>query len=209
MYPNQPTPPQEPLPTDYLNQIAPETPKKSIFHLGMRQIIAMGIALIIFVTLISIIANAIVGNQKQPLQQLAARLSTTQAVVADAQPNLKSTKLRSLNSNLKLYMTNTNRDIAAPLLTTGVNVAKLDKKVLAAESTTALSSRLEDARLNAVFDRTYAREMTYQLGTLLTLMEKIYNSTKDAELKAFLTSAYDSLQPTQESFATFSSATDD
>jgi hypothetical protein len=209
MYPNQLTPPQEPTPTDYLNQIAPQAPKKSIFHLGMRQIIFIGIGLVVFVSILSIIANSIAGGQKEPLQRLGARLSTTQTVVDGAQSNLKSSKLRSLNSNLKLYMTNTSRDIAAPLLVSGVDVAQLSKSVLAAESTAALSSRLEDARLNAVFDRTYAREMTYQLGTLLTLMEKIYNSTRDAELKVFLASASENLQPTQESFANFSSAADD
>jgi len=204
MYPNDPTPPQSPLPADYLNQIAPQAPKKQLFQFGIRQVLLIGVALIILVSILVVIANAISAGKTDPLKHLSARLTATQIVVTDAQANLKSSKLRSLNSNLKLYMTNTNRDIEKPLLSAGIDIKKPNKAIAATEATTDLTTRLEDARLNAVFDATYAREMTYQLGTLMTLMNQIYKSTSNTELKTFLKSAYDSLQPTQESFAGFS-----
>jgi len=208
MYPNQPPygtpPPQQPLPTDYLNQIAPDSPKKPFFSFGLKQVIIGAVALIVLMLILVGIVNALTGGQKSSLQRLPARLAATEVIATDAQKNLKSSKLRSLNSNLKLYMTNTNRDIATPLLGAGVNTAKLSDSIIALESTTELSARLEDARLNGVFDRTYAREMTYQLGTLMTLMTEIYNSTRNTELKTFLKTSYDSLKPTQESFANFS-----
>lgn len=219
MYPNQPpqapTPPQSPLPTpgtppsgtpmpvDYLNQIAPQAPKKSIFTLGIKQMIIIGAALIILVIILAVVVNTIVSNGRTPLEHLTARLTATQSIANGAQVNLKSSQLRSLNSNLKLYLTNTNRDIIAPLLSAGVNTAKIDKNILNAESTTALSARLEDARLNAVYDRTYAREMTFQLSETMTLMNQIYGSTSNNKLKVFLKSAYDNLKPTEESFANF------
>jgi hypothetical protein len=219
MYPNQPpqqppqapTPPSypmqpstgTPLPTDYLNQIAPQAPKKALFSFGIRQIALIGAALVVLVIILSIVTNALVGSNKTPLEHLAARITTTQTVVNNAQGNLKSSELRSLNSNLKLYMTNTTRDMAAPLLSAGVNTTKISAGVTAAESTTALSARLEDARLNAVFDRTYAREMAYQLGTMLTLISQDYKATSNMKLQTFLKSAYDNLKPTQESFANF------
>jgi hypothetical protein len=145
-------------------------------------------------------------SKKEPLERLSVRLTATEKIAVEAQGNLKSSKLRSVNSNLKLYLTNTNRDIGAPLLAAGVTVAKLDKKVIVAESTTALEGRLVDAKLNGVFDRTYAREMTFQLGTILTLLSETYNATSNPTLKAFLKSAYDNLKPTQESFANFSTS---
>jgi len=211
MYPNQQTPfppSQAPLPSDYLNQIAPQGPKKTGFTFGLKQIIIIGAALVILMIIISVVVGGVASSGKEPLERLAARYAATEAVAVASQPNLKSSKLRSVNSTLKLNMTNTNRDIAAPLLAVGVNTAKLSKSVIASEDTTELSARLEDARLNAVFDRTYAREMAYQLGTLLTLLEQIYSSTSDAELQTFLKTSYDNLKPTQESFANFSSATD-
>ena len=195
-----------PLPSDYLNQIAPQAPKKPAFSFGLKQIIIIGIALIVLVCALALIVGAVAGGQKDPLQRLSARLTATETIATDAQTNLKSSKLRSLNSNLKLYLTNTNRDIAEPLLKSGVDIKKLNKSIVAKESTKALSGRLEDARLNAVFDRTYAREMAYELGITMTLMSEIYNSTGSASLKTFLKSAYDSLKPTQESFANFNAA---
>jgi predicted outer membrane protein len=225
MYPNQPPQgppqyppqPQAPIPTpgptpvpgqpyapvDYLNQIAPQGPKKPLFTFGIKQLVMIGGALVVLVIILAAIVGSITGGKKDPLEHLSARLTATQAVVSAAQPNLKSSELRSLNSNLNLYMTNTNRDITAPLTSAGINVKKLSKSIVTSESTTALSARLEDARLNAVYDRTYAREMTYQLGTLMTLMNQIYKSTSNAQLKTFLESAYTNLKPTQESFANF------
>jgi len=215
MYPNQPpqTPfpqapppqqqPEQQVPVDYLNQIAPQAPKKSMFSFGIKQVVIGAVGLVVLMLILVGIVNTFAGGKKEALEQLSARLTSTETVAVDAQKNLKSSKLRSLNSNLKLYMTNTNRDIVTPLKSSDINVAKLSPKVVEAESTTALSGRLEDARLNAVFDRTYAREMAYQLGTLLTLMQEIYNSTGNTELKTFLKSAYDNLKPTQESFTNF------
>jgi predicted outer membrane protein len=208
MYPNQPTPPQAPLPTDYLNQIAPQAPKKQIFQFGLKQVIIIGAALVILVIILASVVGAITGGKKDPIEHLAARLAATSTVATDAQANLKSSQLRSVNSNLKLYMTNTNRDIATPLLAAGVNTAKLSKSITTSESTAALSARLEDARLNAVFDATYAREMAYQLGTTLTLMQQIYQGSGNTSLRTFIKSAYDNLLPIQVSFANYSSTTD-
>lgn len=204
-YAPQPSAPAA-FPTNYLNQIAPQAPKKPVFTFGIKQIILIGIALIALVVILAVVTGNITSSKKDPLEHLSARLTATQAVVTAAQPNLKSSTLRSLNSNLNLYMTNTNRDITAPLTSAGINTKQLSKPIVASESTTALSARLEDARLNAVFDRTYAREMAYQLGTLMTLMNQISKSTSNARLKTFLKSAYDNLTPTQASFANFTTA---
>ena len=72
--------------------------------------------------------------------------------------------------------------------------------------TAATEERLEDARLNAVFDRTYAREMEYQLATLLALMERVYSSTSSSSLKEYLEESYDNLEPLHEQFAAFDEA---
>lgn len=207
MYPNQspqiPTPTPPLAPADYMNQIAPQMPKRPLGKLGIRQVLILGGGLIIAVIILAITVNSVAAGKRDPLEHLSARLTSTQAVVVAAQANLKSSKLKSLNGNLALYMTNTNRDVSEPLLSAGINTAKLSKTIVSSEAPTSLVARLEDARLNAVYDRTYAREMTYQLGTLLTLMKQIYNGTGNPELKTFLKSAYDNLSPTQESFANF------
>lgn len=201
MDPNQPEQPSYSI--DYLNQIAPQQTKRSL--LSNKQLIIGGIlgAIVVIVIVMSIILNA--GGGTKPSQQLAARLQSTETIVADANSAIKSSQLRALNSSLKIFLTNANRDIAAPLLRDGITVTKIDKNIIASEAGTDITERLEDARLNAIYDRTYAREIAYRLQTIITLMRSIYESTRNQELKEFLSTAYTNLEPTQKAFADFNS----
>lgn len=208
MYPDQPqpTPPSQIPPSDYLNQISAKPPKAPGFKPSLKGMIIIAAALVALVIIVALTVNIVVASQRQPLQQLAARLATTQTIADDAQSNLKTSQLRSLNSNLKIYLTNTNRDIGEPLLANGVNVAKLPDSIVTKESPDAVAATLENARLNARFDTTYAREMAYELDITLSLMRQILASTNSASLKAFLEPAITNLEPTQQSFADFSVA---
>jgi hypothetical protein len=69
-----------------------------------------------------------------------------------------------------------------------------------------MTTDLDNARLNAVYDRTYSREMAYKLATVLTLMQQIYESTNNKSLKNFLVNAYKNLEPTQKNFTDFNEA---
>jgi hypothetical protein len=184
---------------DYLNQIAPQTPKR--FRLTHMQLIIVVALAIVTIIVLAVVIGAF--NNKDPLEHLSAKLQSTEIVVGDAQSKIKSTQLRALNSNLKIYLTNTNRDIAPLLLQDSVNVAKLDKNIVASEATNDITDRLEDARLNAIYDRTYAREIAYRLETTLALMHQINDSSASKDLKTFLIAAIANLEPTQQSFADF------
>jgi len=186
---------------DYLNQIAPQALKKMGFS-RMQYILIAAVGLVVVLTIVfGVVISS--SNSTNPEKQLAARLIGTEKIVGDAQTKLKSSQLRTLNSNLKIYLTNTNRDIAAPLLKSGVDVAKLDKTILASEAGTDITARLEDARLNVRYDRIYAIEMSTQLDKIIALMRQINNSTHSASLKTFLNDAYKNLEPTQKQFAEF------
>lgn len=209
--------PQNPQPgqgtsLDYLNQIAPTASKKALPFIGgplkpIHYIFAGLIVLLVIVLIVSIASNA-GGGAKRKLEHLAARLSTTATIVEDAESRLKSTTLRTLNSNLKLSLANTNRDIVAPLARVGITTSKLPASVTEEEAATDVTNRLEDARLNAVYDSTYAREIAYQLDTTLTLMKDAYSSSKNEQVKSFLTTAYNNLEPTKEAFAEFNASTE-
>ena len=85
----------------------------------------------------------------------------------------------------------------------GIDLTKIDKNVIDKENGSELTKKLEDARLNAVFDRTYAREMTYQLATVDSLMNQVYKSTKSTSLKTFLESSNSNLQSLKKQFSEF------
>jgi len=210
MYPEHPTPPPNPQqpqpPLDYLNQIAPQTTKKSMLTPGPKLFALIGAALVVVIIIVSITLNVVVNSKRAPLERLSARMSATATIVEDSQSTLKSSELRSLNSNLKIYFTNVNRDIVAPLSSSGVNTESLSASIVAEESTAATAERLENARLNAVFDRTYAREMAYQLAQLLALLQQIQTGGYNTETTTFAQEAYDNLLPSQEAFSDYNAA---
>jgi len=190
---------------DYLNQIAPQ-PTRSKFDLfnqkpSMKILLGLGVAFIV-VMILSIIIGLTTGSGNK-IEHLAAKLTSTQSVAASATDNIKDSQLRKMNSDLKLYLTNTIRDATPIFAKSDIKMGSLDKKVVELESNAKMLGTLEDARLNAVYDRAYAREMATQLDTVITLMRQIYGSTNDASLKAFLNSSYKSLEPTQKQFEDF------
>lgn len=199
----QPAPTPPPPSPDYLNQIAPQAPKKQLFQPSLKLLIIAGVALVLAVIVVSVVLNIVSSGQRQPIQRLAARLETTKSVADDAQAQLKSSRLRSLNSSLSLFLADTNSDIAEPFSSAGVDVKKISDSIKQEESGEAMTGRLEDARLNAVYDRTYSREMAYQLDTIITLMQQIYATTSNQELKTFLQTTFNNLEPTQQAFEDF------
>jgi hypothetical protein len=201
MNPNDNQLPAEPA--DYLNQIAPQTVKRS--DIFKNKPIAFGAIAIVALIIIIAIGSILSGGTK-PAEQLAARLTSTDVVSEGAGSKIQSSQLLSFNSNLNIYLLNTIRDITPILAKENIDIKKLSSATTSAESNTAMLNRLEDARLNGVYDRTYAREMAYQLDTILTLMKQIYNSTGDSSLKTFLSNAYTNLAPTQKQFADFNAA---
>jgi len=200
-------PPQQDqqYPVDYLNQISTQQQKPGITNKRFLMLIG-GAALLVLIAVIFMIASSGGTSPKEKMQTLAARLLTLQTVASDAQANIKSGDLRDTNSNLTIFLTNTNRDIAEPLAESGIDVEKLDEKIVTQESGEALTADLEEARLNAVFDRTYAREMSYQLDTVSVLIREIYNSTKSTSFKSFLENTNTNLEPLREQFSNFNAA---
>lgn len=196
---------QQQYPVDYLNQIATQPQKKGLADRRFLMIIGGGVVLVL-IAIILMFASSGSGGPKEKMQTLAARLQTLQTISRDAQKNIKNGDLRSTNSNLSIFLTNTNRDIVEPLAANGVEVGKLEEKIVAQESGEELIADLEDARLNAIFDRTYAREMSYQLDTVDVLIREIYNSTNSASFKTFLENTNKNLEPLRQQFSDFNAA---
>lgn len=200
MNPDQ-NPNQNQYSIDYLNQIAPQPQKKGIKDRFFFFIIGGGLLLAVIALIVIFAAGA--SGPKQDMQTLAARMATLQTISSDTQRNLKSSDLRSTNSNLTIFLANANRDITAPLSANGIDVKKIDDTITAAEKGEKLTQTLEDARLNAILDRTYAREMTYQLQTVAALVKEIYGSTNSKTLKSYLEKTDADLQPIIRQFSDF------
>lgn len=201
MDPN-PNPSQSQYSIDYLNQIAPQEKKPGLSNKLFLFIAGGGLLLAIVVGILALSSSGTGPTQK--MQTLAARLTTLQTISDKAQKNIKSGDLRSSNSSLTIFLTNANHDIVTPFKNNGVDIKKIDKKITTQEAGTDLIKKLDDARLNAIYDRTYASEMSYQLQTVAALMTDLYKNTKSKSLKDFLVTTDNNLTPIKEQFKTFS-----
>lgn len=201
MNPHQQTP--SPNSKEYLDYISSKKSKAVVGKLGVKSLIAIGAGIIVVFFITLTIVNITTGVQRQPLETLTARLASTETLVKDAQVNLSSSELRSINSSLGIVLTNINRDIKEPMQKAGVDPARLSGSVRDKESFSDTKNRLEDARLNGVFDRTYAREMEYILSSTLALIKELEQTRSQQSLLTFLDATSQNLEPAQASFAEF------
>lgn len=198
--------PQQQLSPNYLDEIAPQAPKRSFVLNKTRLIVLISILALVVIIILSVVVGQINASRTEPWERLSARLTATNAVVTSSAGKIKNSSLRSTNSNLKISLTNTQRDLATPLATIGIDTAKLSPSITSSESNVTMLARLEDARLNAKYDSTYAREMSYQLSKLLTLLQQLYSSSSNLDNKKFLQTTYENFEPVQKSLSEFSAS---
>lgn len=190
-------------PIDYLNQIAPETKKPGPSNRWLVLIAIIGGVVALIVGVLMLLGSS--AGPTDAAQRLTARLQTLQSVSEQSQKTIKSSNLRGINSNLNIFLTNTNRDIVTPLSNIDVDAKKLSKNVVAEEKGEKLTASLEDARLNAVYDNTYAREMSFQLATVVALMDEVYAKTNSTSMKKFLEDTIENLEPIKKQLDDFNS----
>lgn len=196
--------PQHPI--DYLDSIS-TAPKKRPGAVNDKlffgALIAGAISILLVGSLIFLNGGT---SSKEDMARLSTRLQNLQKISDDARETVVSSELRATNINLALTLANANHDIVEPLKTYGLEPKKIDKKITTEEDPKELTDKLEDARLNAIFDRTYAREMTYELGTLLILIEQLQTKVEDSDQQEFLSTLRTNIEPLQKQFDTFGSS---
>lgn len=189
-------------PADFLEQIAPKPAQKN-WIMSKKPLLIGLIAMVVM--LVFVLFYGLINGNTQTTTRLAARLKDTSNIAKSATTRIKSTELRALNSNLKQRLINEIRDIGPFLAKEGVKIEKIDKSITASETSTKIMAILEDARLNATYDRTYAREMAYKLNTVIVLMNKINKASNSKSLKTYLTTSVENLTPIQKELADFNS----
>lgn len=210
MDPNQPPQPHIPQPQpeysiDYLDQIsAPQKRTIAPNPFVLLGVIGVGILAIVGFGLMIFSSSSTSGTDR--VAELNLRLATLQKIADTQQRNLRNNDLRSTNAAFSLYLSNTARDMKDPVAALGITETSTPKKLTAAEATlsTSINTSFEEAKLNIILDRTYAREMAYQIGVLRTMMTSVYKTTSNKTLKTTLETSDPSLQQVAKSFEDFS-----
>lgn len=199
-----PTQPPPDYSIDYLNQIA--TPIKQKTGPSNFMLIIFGL---VAVAILAIVAMLAFNSRTTPLDratELYVRMDSLRTIGRDQHNHLRDNGLRTTNTSYQLFLSNAIRDIEEPLSAAGINKSTLDAELRSQEQSLVneYKDQFEDARLNVELDRTYAREMTYQLTLLNSMMETIYNETNTEELKSFLEQTNNNLATIAEDFSNFS-----
>lgn len=218
MYPNDPNQPQSPPPEppaaappsdfsiDYLNQIA--TPAQRSGGPSRLVMIAALVGGVLAVGLFGLLMIGGASSSNDKLVDVYLRLETMQSLADEQQKPLRENSLRSTNSTLKIILSNAMSDIEQPMANNGITVKKISKKRVAEEAAyrQKLSDTFEDARLNATLDRTYAREMNYQITNLRAMMRAAASSSTSESFAKFVTTTEENLAPLNKQFTTFAGA---
>lgn len=206
---------------DYLDKIASEARPLtasapgflgSALHLSMKQlkIIGIAIAAIFLALIIAMIANSGNKNTERDYVDTAyLRTKDLSKVIDDYRTKIRSSELRSMAMSLKSVLLETNYALSSTLTNNfGAKNPDTPEKESTATDETAiigeLTASLEEARLNALLDRVFAREYTYQISLLISLETDIINRTKIDLLKSSLTSSRSNLETLHEQFDNFS-----
>ncbi|HRF28017.1 MAG TPA: hypothetical protein PL051_00020 [Candidatus Saccharibacteria bacterium] len=207
MQPEQPQIPQPQAPNpysiDYLNKIATPAPQKTASPWLIWVLIG---GVLVAITALVLFIFSLSGKSTESLKSFDERIIVLQDTSKSASKIIQNSQLRSTNSNLAIILTNSKRDLQESL---DAKKIKVEEKKLSSEVTKEsekLASTLEDARLNAVYDRTYAREMAYYIKKLRLQMEGLYNGTNDKTLRSTLEDIDSSIAPIGESFSKYNAS---
>lgn len=205
---------------DYLNQIASEArplTKKapgffgSALNLSMKQlkIIGLVVAAIFLVFIIGLIATS--GNKNSDrdyVDKAYLRTKNLSTTIDDYRTYIRSSALRSMAMSLRSVLSETNYTLSTSLTNDfgAKSVDKPEKESIGEDEAAFIAETneiLENARLNAILDRAFVREFTYQISLLISLETDIINHTKKETLINGLTSSLSNLETLHEQFDNF------
>lgn len=193
-------------PIDYLEQIAPK--QKAKFGFSRMQIaIAGGVLLLGFLGFaIVTLTQGSKPNIGAMSQQVATKIATTAHITKESRKNLKSRELDTISSNLNIQLTNAGTGLTDAFAKVGVNIGNA-KDATQDDTSVEVLEKLEEAQLNSVFDRTYAREISYRLTTILLQLKAIYDMSQNDELRSYLDTTYKNLEPFQKQLEAYNAKT--
>lgn len=205
--PQQPPAPQPltPTDTDYLDQISAPAQAKMLKPWQLWGIIGSVLALLIIVFMV--IINSGGESQSERFTSFTYRLQALESLTKDSSKTIQSSKLRALNASTNAILTGASQE-TTDLLST-VKLKKLPKEPKGSPIQAEydeLATTLNDARLNAVYDRVYTREIGYQLAKLRAEMNTMYLASKNEQLKAYLEKTDTNLKPLVSQFNEFNNS---
>lgn len=202
--------PQNPYTIDYLNQIAPKQ-KQPLFDKTM--IIVFGVlafAIVAFVGMM-VFSSARGDSNSETLLRAYFKVQKTNELATKYQGRLQNSDLRAINSGLATTLSSDETKLKTLLDSSKIEIPKAEKnktppKIISQvdRDIAELDKILDDAFLNAVLDRTYAREMSYNLDVINSLLKRVESSTRSESSKTTVGEIIKSLDISSGQFREYS-----
>lgn len=194
---------------DYLNQISAQArpEKKSKLNFMNSPIFKVSIGGIIALILIVIIGSILTsssGGIKSRSISLKYHIDNTLNIISTYQPDIKSSNLRSSSASLYSVLSNTSRELTDYLIgnfnyADGSETYQTDFEN-ASMNSAILESDLFNAKINGILDKVYASKMAYEISSIMSEENTIYDSTDDAYFQSILSASYQSLETLYPNF---------
>ena len=194
--------PDNQTPADYLDQIAAQPRTDTMSPLMLWGLIGGGLLIAVFFVVILFSSSG--PSKTERFTGYVQRVQSLRSVVSDSAQTIQSSQLRSHNSTLGTLLGGAEQGA-----TTFIGQYDLKEMPEIAEGSSLaiefseLTSTLDDARLNAVFDRTYAREMAWQLGQLRSELQILYDGARDNDFQEYLVETDKNIEPLVKRFSEF------
>lgn len=206
--PNQQS--QNPYTIDYLNQIAPKQ-KQPLFDKTM--VIIFGVLIFAIVAFVGMMMFSSVrsDSNSDTLLRVYLKVQKTNELATKYQARLQNSDLRAINSGLATTLASDEAKLKSLLDSGNIEIPKVEKnktppRIVAQvdKDIEDLDKTLDDAFLNAVLDRTYAREMSYSLDVINSLMKRVESSTRSSDAKTAVGEIIKSLDVSSGQFKEYS-----
>ena len=221
MYPNQPPdqqpqyqPPQQPVlpplqPLDtggsYLDTIAAPQRQNTLNPFVLWGIIG-GVILALIIAVL-LMFNSGGPSQAESFTAYVHRTQALSKLTANSKKTIQSSELRALNGTTNIVLNTANQESTSVLGTVQLkNLPAPAKSSPVTAEFSQLTTKLNDARLNVVYDRVYAREVGYQLAKIRAELSTLYKGSKSKSLRAYLEKTDGNLKPLVSQYNEFNNS---
>ena len=171
------------------------------------RIIALLAGLVIVAILVMVCTSMLESMRQKPIllsEQLVARLTNSVAVIDEYSGDLYASSARTLAASLRDSLVGTSTELTTYLSENygyKLDTAKKSETWLAETTyTETLTADFENARLNGILDRTFAREAVLLIAEVLSIESEIMARTESEQLTTILQNSTASLENLSNGF---------
>ena len=202
----------------YLKEISAKPLKKAagakqskFFTPNMVKLLAGALIAVILLVVVSSILGQSGTRAKTLTETLHVRLTNLTkngGPIDKYSKELNSSSLRALAGGLRANLSNVSRDLENLLPDLNINPGSISSKVTEDETThlAELNDTLERARLNALLNRDFSREMTLQIASILSIQSELRERTSNRALVELLERSTASLEILEVEFTEYTNS---